>query len=676
MNDDAASSQEASSQMAPKRVPANEPLPAPQQAAAEEVPNELPDNEALEVLAGVVEQIGGQRRDGQDQMVRSVFEALEDDGHLMVQAGTGTGKSFGYLVPAMVWAGESGRRVVVSTATLALQRQILTQDAPVVQEVLGRKSQHVEVAVLKGWNNYACLRKVDGGFAEEGALVSRAEGEYGATATGEEVVRARQWALESDTGDRDDLVPGVSDRAWRQISLQKRECVGEQCPFRADCFPVKAREEAEDADIVVTNHALLGIQATGVPVLPDAAAYIVDEAHDLVDRVTAQLTRTLAGSELRYLGRALRQAGLDDEDLPETATDLADALAELEEGRLTEMSVRLTDTVANIMGKAQGAAEQVSSLSPRDDDGRAEKQILRSRLSELVEICSDLLGSGEVKWISDFDGTRSLHIAPLDVAGTIADGLFEDTPAILTSATLEVGGSFDTVARQVGFALSGRESWLGIDVGSPFKPEKQAILYIASHLPAPLKAGYGDEHLEEMVKLIEASGGGALCLFTSRAGAERAADYVREQLDLPILAQGDDQLPTLLDQFAKDRAACLFGTMALWQGVDVPGDSCRLVIIDRIPFPRPNDPLVEARTELAREQGRNPFMTVSASQAALLLAQGAGRLLRTPTDRGVVAVLDSRLHTARYGGFLRASMPKMWPTTDLDTVLQALERIA
>ncbi|MDV6239767.1 ATP-dependent DNA helicase [Trueperella bernardiae] len=635
-----------------------------------------------EVLAHLVAGIGGKPREGQERMVDAVYEALTEESHLMVEAGTGTGKSFGYLVPAMVWSAATGKRATISTATLPLQRQIITQDAPAVADAIRETmGSHVEVALLKGWNNYACLRKADGGFPEEDALLSRAEGEVGATATGEEVVRAREWALATDTGDRDDLVPGVSDRAWNQISIQKRECISEHCSLRHECFPRMARAQAEEADIVVTNHALLGIQSAGTPVLPESDAYIVDEAHDLVDRVTGQLTRSLTGYELRSIARMLRQAGLDDEGLGDVADELADALGAVNEGRLIRIGDALSDTIARIMGKAQTAGGEVASLSSSNEEANATKNVLRSRLTELVNLCADLISGAVsegrlVAWVSEYNDNRALYLAPLDVSGAIASGLFEDTPVVLTSATLQLGGSFDAMAGRVGFTFPSQGEWSGLDVGTPFDERRQGILYVAEHLSAPGREGYGDEHLQEIVDLIEASRGGALCLFTSRAGATRAAEYVRERIDLPVACQGDDQLPTLLEQFAADPSASLFGTLSLWQGVDVPGPTCRLVVIDRIPFPRPDDPLIQARTQAAGESGRNPFMTVSATHAALLLAQGAGRLLRRIDDRGVVAVLDSRLRKARYSGFLLASLPDMWRTTDRAVVLTALERLA
>ncbi|WP_216395620.1 ATP-dependent DNA helicase [Arcanobacterium phocae] len=635
------------------------------------------------LLSQVVASVGGTTREGQVTMAQRVAQALEDDDHLLIQAGTGTGKSFGYLVPVMSWAATSGKRAIISTATLALQRQIMLHDAPRVKDALHDElGLHVDIALLKGWNNYVCLRKATGGYPEEGTLLSRAEGEVGATATGEEIVRAREWAMSTDTGDRDDLVPGVSDKAWAQVSVPKRECIGEKCPVRQSCFPYLAREAADDAPVVVTNHAMLGIAATGTPVLPEAQAFIIDEAHELVDRVTGQLTRVLSKYDITSIARLLRKSGLGDCDLDESADELLGLLADLPEGRITAFSQDMFDAIARLTGRIQEAGEYATGLSGKDEDQAIAKQILRSRLSEMVDLCDDLLSDAIVNetlvvWKTEFsDGVGVLYAAPLEVAGAIADELFDNRATVLTSATLKINGTFDAMAVRTGLDFPSQGPWEGIDVGSPFTPEKQGVLYVAKHLPVPGKNGYGDEPLAEMVELIQASHGGALVLFTSRAAAERAAEYVRDRVDVSVFVQGEDQLSTLVKNFADDEDACLFGTISLWQGVDIPGRTCRLVIIDRIPFPRPNDPLMQARSEAANHNGGNGFMSVMATQAALLLAQGAGRLLRRTTDRGVVAVLDPRLRTARYSSFLLASMPKMWPTTDPRIVREVLQRLA
>ena len=260
------------------------------------------------------------------------------------------------------------------------------------------------------------------------------------------------------------------------------------------------------------------------------------------------------------------------------------------------------------------------------------------------------------------------------MAAPVADTLLSGTAAVLTSATLALGGSFDPMARTLGLTLS-EDPWEGLDVGTPFDYSRQGILYTPTHLPRPA-AGISEAALDEILALTEASGGGVLGLFSSRRAAQEAAEVLRGATDLTVYAQGEDQLPTLVEAFTREEDSCLVGSLSLWQGVDVPGHTCRLVIIDRIPFPRPDDPVAQARIEAVTAAGGNGFMSVAATHAALLLAQGAGRLVCRAGDRGVVAVLDPRLRTARYGAFLARSMPPLWPTRDRATVLGALERLA
>jgi ATP-dependent DNA helicase DinG len=317
----------------------------------------------------------------------------------------------------------------------------------------------------------------------------------------------------------------------------------------------------------------------------------------------------------------------------------------------------------------------------------------------------------DVVWLSRYarsDGQvrTSLNVAPLSVAGVLRDRLYTERTVVITSATLTLGGRFEATAGSVGLLGGGSGSgeeravtaaapggdealedgeratrrtapprWSSIDVGSPFDYPRQGILYLARALPPPGRDGIGPAALDELAALAEAAGGRTLGLFSSRRAAEYAAEMLRERLDLPILCQGDDATPTLVREFARDARTCLFGTLSLWQGVDVPGSACQLVVIDRIPFPRPDDPLTSARQQAVARRGGNGFMSVAATYAGLRLAQGAGRLVRSAGDRGVVAVLDSRLATARYGGFLRASLPPFWVTHDREIVLEALRRI-
>jgi ATP-dependent DNA helicase DinG len=283
----------------------------------------------------------------------------------------------------------------------------------------------------------------------------------------------------------------------------------------------------------------------------------------------------------------------------------------------------------------------------------------------------------DVLWVSESERFgRQVNCAPLSVAGLLRSQVFDSHPVVLTSATLKIGGDFRAVAASLGLAGEDATAWRGIDVGSPFDYRSQGILYVARHLPPPGRDGIGPEALAEVAELLWAADGRTLGLFASQRSAEAAARYCREHVpERLVLCQGDAHLTRLTAEFVDDPEASLFGTLSLWQGIDVPGDTCRLVVIDKIPFPRPDDPLMQARQQAVSEAGGNGFMAVAATHAGLLLAQGSGRLIRTLTDRGVVAVLDPRLVTARYGSFLKASMPDFWMTTDRETAIGALRRL-
>jgi len=673
--------------------------------------SDSPGRRALSVLAAAVDRLGAAPRPGQVEMAARVSEALDDQAHLLVQAGTGTGKSLGYLVPVMVHAVDSGERAVVSTATLALQRQVLTKDAPLaadaVEAVTGLRPA---IALLKGWQNYVCRHRLQGGypdaddaddalFSAGAATVSGRIGEAGRRSVGEQVVRLREWAAETTTGDRDDLVPGVSDRAWAQVSVARAECLGASCPLREECFPELARAAAMAADMVVTNHAMLGIAVAGnTGVLPEHRVLVVDEAHELADRVRSQGTASLSAAVvMRVAATARKGASIHVTELESAGQRLQLALADLPDGRLSDgLPPALHEALVVLDGAARHALTDVREAvktGKRGADasgaggsggsgGSGGVALARTAVSDLVDIIARMTSDSvrerrDVAWIErprmGAEPPR-LTLAPVDVAGSLADSLLEDRAVILTSATLALGGSFEPMARTLGLTLAGGQ-WDGVDVGTPFDYPRQGILYTPTHLPRPGQ-GISEAALDEILALTEASRGGMLGLFSSRRAADEAAEVLRNATDLTVYAQGDDQLPALVDAFTVDEDACLVGTLSLWQGVDVPGRTCRLVIIDRIPFPRPDDPVAQARSEAVAAAGGNGFMSVSATHAALLLAQGAGRLIRRADDRGVVAVLDPRLHTARYGAFLARSMPGLWPTRDRDVVLGALSRLA
>jgi ATP-dependent DNA helicase DinG len=666
-------------------------------------PSQAQDDPQLDdLLARAVAALGGAPRPGQQQMARAVADALGGKRHLLVQAGTGTGKSLGYLVPVIVHAVRTGRPVVVSTATLALQAQVVDRDLPRLADalapVLGRRPTW---QLVKGRRNYVCVNKLTGGYpAEEDGLFELPEGitgrTYGGSGLGKEVVRLREWAEQTGSGDRDELVPGVSERAWRQVSVSAHECLGAQrCPMAAECHSERSRERAHDVDVVVSNHAFVAIDSfEGRQMLPEHEVLVFDEGHELADRVTSVITDELTPAVLEIAARRAAKIGLQGIGALEVAAALLqEALEQAPEGRI---DADFPDPLlAAVVSARDGARALVSELAAdrsaaKTADGGGARQLARAALGEVQEIAERLVdaanateGTGhEVVWVSRMPPRAGesvertgLHVAPLSVAGLVRERMFSDRTVVLTSATLALGGTFDAAAGAVGLLGEGAPQWTGLDVGSPFDYPRQAMLYVAAHLPPPGRDGIGERVLDEIAELVQAAGGRCLGLFSSRRAAEAAAEAMRERLDLPVLCQGDDSTPTLVREFAADAGTCLFGTLSLWQGVDVPGSACQLVIIDRIPFPRPDDPLAGARQRAVARAGGNGFMTVAATHAALRLAQGAGRLVRSMQDRGVVAVLDSRLATARYGGFLRASLPPFWPTTDRGLVLDALRRI-
>ena len=680
--------------------------------------------EVTELLAKAVTALGGSERRGQIEMAEAVAHAFDTGEHLAVQAGTGTGKSLAYLVPAIARAVDTDEPVVVSTATIALQRQLVNRDLPRLADSLtDALPRRPEFALLKGRGNYLCLNKIHNGSATEPQDRPQEElfEPMAATALGRDVARLIAWSSDTDTGDRDELTPGVGDRSWSQVSVSARECIGvARCPFGTDCFAEKARDKAGHADVIVTNHALLAIDAIAdAAVLPEHELLVVDEAHELVDRVTgvatAELSATSLGIAHRRVGR-LVDPGLAQRLEAATAT-FSSAIHDAAPGRIDVLDDEMTTYLSALRDAASRARSAIDTV-PSDPKAAAARTEAVTALNDISDTATRILSAfvpaipdrTDVVWLDHEDnrggpagrgtggtphasggptrpegrGTTGgsalravLRVAPLSVAGLLRGRLFGRSTTVLTSATLTIGGTFDAMAVAWGLAGGDEDAkWRGLDVGSPFEHAKSGILYVAAHLPPPGRDGTGSaEQLDEIAALITAAGGRTLGLFSSMRAAKAAAEIMRERLDIPVLCQGDDTTSALVRRFADNAETSLFGTLSLWQGVDVPGPSLSLVLIDRIPFPRPDDPLLTARQRAVAARGGNGFMAVAASHAALLLAQGAGRLLRRVEDRGVVAVLDSRMATARYGGFLRASLPPFWATTDSNRVRQALERL-
>ncbi|MEU0549513.1 ATP-dependent DNA helicase [Micromonospora sp. NPDC005979] len=684
-----------------------------------------------ELLAAAVGAVpGGTARPGQQQMTTAIEECVTSGEHLLVQAGTGTGKSLAYLAPALTVDGP----VVVSTATLALQSQLVDHDLPrladAVEPLLGRRPTF---AVLKGRHHYLCLARLDNSTADEpedtlfDAPAARPGGGTKwlgeAGRLGKQIERLRDWAEKTDAGDRDELDPGVDDQAWRLVSMPSRECVGAtRCPFGAECFAEASRARAREADIVVTNHSLLAVDMLAERhIVPPHKLLIVDEAHELADRVSsaaqAELVPEMIDRSTRRARPLLRPETAD--ALVAAGDALAVGLAEAPAGRLTAGLPTPLREACTLLDSATRAALDAIGDIKSDDPDPVRKQQAKAAMDDLSTTAQRLLEEADhdVAWVekNDSGNRRALVVAPLSVAGTLAAHLYDERTVVATSATLALGGRFDTVARALGLdappvpaspaaaSLAARTGagrpaaetpgrrladattipategpgWRSLDVGSPFDYARQGILYVAAHLPRPSVSGLPDAAGEELLGLVEALGGRTLGLFSSRRAATQAAELLRARTDLPVLLQGEEALPLLVRRFREERSSCLFGVMSLWQGVDVPGDACQLVVIDRLPFPRPDEPLAAARAAAVDAGGGSGFAAVSVPIAAVRLAQGVGRLIRATGDKGVVAVLDSRLETARgYGPFLRRSLPPFWYTTRPEVARGALKRLA
>jgi ATP-dependent DNA helicase DinG len=642
--------------------------------------------------------IGGEPRSGQIEMAEAVANALSNRHHLLVQAGTGTGKSLAYLVPALV----SGKKVLVATATLALQRQLVERDLPKIKAALDKElKRDITFAIYKGVGNYVCLQKMNNseGDPENQAVLEVSSLESDAK-------RLRAWAESPKaSGDRDDA-PDVDRRVWFANSVSGRECMGaDECPYGHKCFAALAKAKAQTADVVVTNHTLLAIEIVDShPILPERDAVILDEAHEFMDRTTQAVTEELTAP------RVIRAAAMARKHMPGKASDaftkaadkFADAVDDYSEivksditksGRLDQLPKELESSMRAIKESVAAILQLINAdAEVIDINTMAERARVKGALNEISQTVTKLLKPGHthVLW---FEPTYStLYLAPLSVSNVLRRNLLTETPVIATSATLTVGKSFDAIAKNIGFVIGEKdedqESEDGaidpanlqiLDVGSPFDFANQGMLYLPKHLPEPGRDGPSIEALTELGELIEAAGGRTLALFSSWRGVEMADEHLRKvlaDLKLPIITQRrGDAVGPLVDKFASIPNSILLGTISLWQGIDVPGPSCTLVAIDRIPFPRPDEPVMSARAAEADAAGGSGFMQISLPRAALLLAQGTGRLIRSLDDRGVVAILDSRIVNKRYGSILLNSMPPFWRTNDGEIIKDALKRL-
>jgi ATP-dependent DNA helicase DinG len=639
-------------------------------------------------------------------MTSSVFDAIKEKRNLLVEAGTGTGKSLAYLTAAV----SSGRRTVVATATNQLSDQLFYKDLPSLTETCEQAGIEFTYASLKGRQNYLCLAKIaklqqqdDVAEALELDGIEKSEPQQDsvkvqkARQLSDEINVLRTWSDSTNSGEITDA-PATSPAAWQAVSVSSKQCPGAAaCPFGDICFAELAKKKAKSANVVVTNHALLSQGASmsgdgGLEMLGSPEVLVVDEAHQLADSLTSALSFIVSEESVNavikevskassMLGVAVNLAGLE-----QAADDFAESTFTLEKGRLTNKPDNFMAAVAGLIAKLMSARNSITGglrNSKQEDKSKAQGEIALAAIdSAVVEL--NVLKEPEkpefVQWADiGKDDKVLLHGAPLDVSSYFANMTDEVSALIATSATMRVGGSFDAIQEELGMQDSQT-----LDVGSPFAYNKQGILYVpdSSSYPAPVGADRS-EHLEAIkhtnLKLIKAAGGRALCLFTTTRAAVETGEWLRERLadkNIDVLITGEASADHLVKEFRNNETSVLCATMGMWQGTDIPGNSCILVTIDKIPFPTPDDILNEARSKNASDQGRNGFYAVSVKSAAIRLAQGVGRLIRRGDDKGVVAILDSRLWTKPYGKTMLASLPDFVQMTDETKTTEALSRLS
>jgi ATP-dependent DNA helicase DinG len=593
---------------------------------------------------GRLEQVlpGYEPRAGQADLAGAVDAALASGRHLLAEAGTGTGKSLAYLIPAL----ESGLRVVVSTATKALQEQLLGKDVPLAAAALGRE---VKVAVLKGRQNYLCRQGLQGFGLLGGQLFEREQDAAAFEAM-------RPWIDSTETGDRAELEVEPPEAVWAEIAVGADRCLGRRCAFHGVCFSEAARDRAQQADLVIVNHALyfadLGLRSrTDAPaVLPEHDAVVFDEAHRLEESAASWLGGRISGPVvhrlLRDADRACREA-----DIPAPARAL---------DHVEGAAIRLLREVSPASGRrrirevpaepAERLATRLAELAAALDGGGDELDAVAERAARMaagVAACLEPDDGNRVMWAEP----DLLAWAPVDVGPVLSELLWDEGPtAVLVSATLSAADDFGFVRERLGLREADE-----VAVGSPYDFRSQALLYLPRGLPDPREEGALDRVVEEVAALCRMSAGRALVLTSSYRAMDHVAAGVRARVPYEVLVQGEAPRERLLERFREEVASVLVATATFWQGIDVPGESLSLLVIDKLPFAAPGDPLVEARCERIAAGGGDWFREYSLPSAVLQLRQGCGRLIRSHADRGVIAILDPRVRTKPYGrGFLEA----------------------
>ena len=627
------------------------------------------DDTILAALDNVTAAIpNAEHRQGQREMASLVNTSIRRRTSSVIRAGTGTGKTLAYLIPSIV----SGNSTVVVTATKALQDQLAHKDLPFLELHLDTPSgAPFTWAVLKGRSNYLCRQRMAeiGGLPSADRVQLSLEGIDGEGRA--EVERLAAWADSTISGDLTELDWSPSESTIRAVTVSSDECPGAaQCPQGESCFAEFARFNAASANVVVVNAHLYGLNiAADGALLGDHDVVIFDEAHVLEDVMSDTVGDELSAGRLARVATAVRRIVVDpdlDADLSAQADDLT-ALLEPYAGEriLPPLPAAMTELLSNVRSSQNRALTLVSELSIDDVDAQQRRLRAQVTLSRTIDTLDRFLSpsTADVIFVSGAPGSRRLELAPLDVGPTLSEGVWSQRTAILTSATVPMN-----LADRIG--LEGADF---VDVGSPFDYESNSLLYCAMHLPQPNDPGFRTAMHDDLEQLISAAEGKTLALFTSWSAMDEAADAMRERLPFRILTQRDLPKPALIKEFTTDEDSCLFATAGLFQGIDVPGRALSLVVIDRIPFPRPDDPLLGARRELI---GQRAFMEIDLPRAATMLAQASGRLIRSDNDRGVVAVMDRRLGTARYRWDIISALPPMSRTRERTEAEALLRTIA
>lgn len=607
-------------------------------------------------------------REQQQEMATRVADALEKGEHLIAEAGTGTGKTFAYLVPALV----SQSKVLISTGTKNLQDQLFHKDLPIVRKALAVPST---VAILKGRANYLCLHRLD--LAEQ-------EGRFRTPEMARSVIDIREWSARTTSGDTAEMSSiSEDDLIWSSVTSTSDNCLGSDCDYFDSCYLIEARRQAQAADIVVINHHLLFadmmLREDGfAELLPEADAIIVDEAHQLPEVASSFFGESLSGNQLLELARDSESEYLSEVNEDPNFIRIASVLQKLtkdlrlafgvEQRRADWQSVAVNNkdfkkALLAVSEQLEKLQEQLTPLAERSKglESCYERCVeLRSRFTRLTtDVPED-----HIHWFETHRRSFTLHITPFDISDIFHSQMNTMNVAwMFTSATLTVANSFDHYKQRLGIETDNTAIW-----DSPFDYSKQAVMYVPESLPDPTTAEYNEAVIEKALPIIDACQGGVFFLFTSHKALQQAADILDKELEVPLLVQGDKPRDVLLSEFRHHGNAVLLGTSSFWEGVDVRGEALTCVIIDKLPFASPGDPVLKARIDTMRKQGGNPFMDFQLPSAVIALKQGAGRLIRDINDRGVLMLCDPRLITKSYGKIFIDSLPAMMKTRNQQKV--------